>query len=267
VDTKFYFRVIGDEPEPAALLRMTIDHDNGTLVEEAWSADNLSWGQAAPVLLNAVLDGDPTLDEVTGDEAARWFPDAVADQTDPTSEAVASLAASLGREMFGGPGSGPRPGYKRDGSSAVVHDSTDRMLDALRVAEGGFTIHSETGEQPTTGYAVAVRGHSSITPVDEFFSGEPGNEVGLQVLKDYVRREKAVLSEPGMHVGGWHDSENGEIVLDPSKVIMDLDEARAFSAAGNQQGFVDLAAIHRGDMDNAFIATGGTGDRETGGKM
>ena len=38
---------------------------------------------------------------------------------DPTSMAVAGLAASLGREMFGGPGSGPRPGYKRGGQRKI----------------------------------------------------------------------------------------------------------------------------------------------------
>ena len=88
--------------------------------ETAWASypGNPTSGMAAEETAEAVL----YLDAPPNDDWPKRTPDSLADiaaniereASDPTSMAVAGLAASLGREMFGGPGSGPRPGYKRE---------------------------------------------------------------------------------------------------------------------------------------------------------
>lgn len=66
-------------------------------------------------------------------------------------------------------------------------------------------------------------------------------------------------AHPDAMVGGWHDPDTHEIVLDPSHVVDDRDEAIKLGVANNQKAIADLAAIHAGDWDNAIISTGGTG--------
>ena len=131
----------------------------------------------------------------------------------------------------------------------------------MQSPDGGFTIDTTTGGQPITGFAVAIRGHSSITPATEFFSGPPGEEKGRKIMADWLKEKGGVFSDPDVHVGGWHDPKNKEIVLDPVKVIDSRADAITFGRATNQQKITDLAAVSRGDWDNAFIDTGGTGDR------
>lgn len=130
----------------------------------------------------------------------------------------------------------------------------------LMEPDGGFTINQTTGEQPKEGFAVAIRGHSSITKSEEFFSGEPGNEKGRKIIKDWLVEKAELFDDDSMHIGAWHNPKTGEIVLDPARVISDRKEAIRAGVEANQIAIADLAAIARGDWDNAFIDTGGTGD-------
>lgn len=135
----------------------------------------------------------------------------------------------------------------------------DAMIEALRPKEGGFTIDPRNGHTPTTGYAVAYQGHSSITPADDFFSSK---EHANEIVDGWLQKNAAFFDRhPDAHVGGWHDPVNDEIVLDPSRVIGDRKTAIKLGKQQNQQAIADLAAIHKGDWNNAFIDTGGTGDR------
>lgn len=65
------------------------------------------------------------------------------------------------------------------------------LSDQLR-KQGGFTVNVNTGEQPSSGVAVA----------------EPGNEVRMINAKggsiaNYAAERSTLLSQPGMHLGGW----------------------------------------------------------------
>jgi hypothetical protein len=206
----------------------------------------------------------------------RWEDAGVADRklleswgfgaSDEIVEARVKAAVAARRSVFGGQGSGPRPGHRSswyDRPSRADRVSAD-LVSRLMDADAGFTVELVGGSQPTSGFAVAVRGHSSITPAAQFFAGTPGREVGRAILRKYVRDKRELLSEPGMHLGAWHDPKHDEIVLDPSQVFDNREEAVAAGRLRNQQVIADLGAIHEGRWDDAFIDTGGTGDREDG---
>jgi len=172
---------------------------------------------------------------------------------------------------------GDKPGHafhgnqytKRKGAGArskLSVNISNAAWESLMVPDGGFTISTETGEQPITGFAVALRGHSSLTPVKDFFSGPKGKEKGRKILNDWLKENAEVFDDPEAHVGAWHDPDNNEICLDPSIVIADRSKAIKRGIKLNQQKICDLSAVAANDWDNAMINTGGTGDRETGGK-
>jgi ribosomal protein S18 acetylase RimI-like enzyme len=137
-------------------------------------------------------------------------------------------------------------------------DVPGRVVDAAR--RGGATVHPKTANEPTEGFAVALQGHSSITPADEFFSGPKGAERGRKVLREWLRRERAAFGAD-THVGVWLDRKHGEVVLDPVDVFPpdQRDEAIAAGRGRDQQAIYDLGA-------GAEIPTGGTGGREASGR-
>jgi hypothetical protein len=139
------------------------------------------------------------------------------------------------------------------GSSKGSGPSSSQVVAAANA--GGGTFDPKTGEEPTSGFAVAVPGHTSITPDDEFFAGEPGNEAGNQTYRDWVAANADILSQPNMYVGVWHDTANSEVVLDPSEVFDDKDEAIAAGVDRDQQAIYDISA-------GVEIPTGGTGGRQ-----
>jgi hypothetical protein len=140
----------------------------------------------------------------------------------------------------------------------VPGDVAGRVVDAAR--RGGATVHPKTANEPKEGFAVALQGHSSITPADEFFAGPTGDEKGRRVLREWLRRERAAFGAD-THVGVWLDRKHGEVVLDPVDVFPpdQRDEAIAAGRGRDQQAIYDLGA-------GAEIPTGGTGGREASGR-
>jgi hypothetical protein len=132
-------------------------------------------------------------------------------------------------------------------------DVAGRVVDAAR--RGGATIDPATGTEPSEGFAVALEGHSSITPDAEFFSGPPGRERGRAILRAWLREHRAALAE-GTHIGVWHDVAHREVVLDPVDVFPSdaREEAIAAGRERDQQSIYDLKA-------GVEIPTGGTGGR------
>lgn len=124
------------------------------------------------------------------------------------------------------------------------------ILGDLVRAQGGASIDPLTGLQPTTGYMVAVQGHNREVPEDDFF-GAPGEDA----MYDWIEEKRDVLSQPGSHIGLWHDTANREVVLDVSQQVDDLDEAIRLGQERNQQAVWDVA-------NGVEIPTGGTGDRQ-----
>ncbi len=116
-------------------------------------------------------------------------------------------------------------------------------------ARGGASMSPKTLAEPTDGYMVAVQGHNLEVPESDYF-GPKGEETFTQ----WMEANEEALSQPGAHIGLWHDKENGEVVLDVSQRVDTLDEAVALGTERNQQAIWDVAA-------GAEIPTGGTGDR------
>lgn len=158
------------------------------------------------------------------------------------SRAVPHVRTEAGRQKYGQP----------IGTPIVTHPHTPTGQMMRRLAKGGgFTIHPN-GAEPTTGYAVALDHHSSITPAADFFSSE---DHANDIVKDWLRKNAAVFNDQTWHIGGWYDRVHDEIVLDPSQVVPDLATASILAVTRDQQAIRDLA-------NQVDIPTGGTGGRE-----
>lgn len=128
--------------------------------------------------------------------------------------------------------------------------STPSGLMADIKAQGGASIDPLTGLQPTDGYMVAVQGFNEEIPEDEFFG-----EGGADRLVSWIDKNRDQLSQPGGHIGVWHDTANREVVLDVSQRVDTVDEAIKLGGDRNQQAVWDVA-------NGVEIPTGGTGDRQ-----
>lgn len=117
--------------------------------------------------------------------------------------------------------------------------------------DGGFTYDPRYSRYVEHGFAVAVPGNSKIVK-DEDFTGETAVNAILEYLDEHADELDA---NPRLHLGGWHDTEHGEVVLDLSEIFEDQREAMAAGAARNEQAIFDLDSLTE-------IPTGGTGGRE-----
>lgn len=116
-------------------------------------------------------------------------------------------------------------------STPSVEWLAEGLAARLSLPDGGFTIHARTREEPTTGFAVAVRPHlSKVLPVAE---------VTAEVLARYIRRVSAFRD---LSVGGWHDPETGLVHLDLSVVVQGIELAFAIGRDKQQLAIFDLAA-------------------------
>jgi hypothetical protein len=111
-----------------------------------------------------------------------------------------------------------------------------------------------TGATRDSGYAVALEGHSLIMAAEVFFSINPATGLfnGQEAMRTYIREHKEELSEPGMHIGGWYDTESQNIFLDLSQVFDN--EAEAIQA-GRDRDQIAIFDLNKGEE----ISTGGTG--------
>lgn len=115
-------------------------------------------------------------------------------------------------------GPGPHP----SGSPQSVHASgrkghgitRQKALDLIE-SEGGFTVDVSTGEQPTTGYAVAFEEYERVYP--------PGTLTARKVGKYRAEYWDQFANTPGAKWGAWKDKD-GTIYFDISVVGEDLDE-------------------------------------------
>jgi hypothetical protein len=122
------------------------------------------------------------------------------------------------------------------------------IVDSVR-QQGGMSV-TLGGRQPRTGYMVGTRGNNREVAADEFFD----RKKGTKVLGDYIKEHRAQLSKPGAHLGLWHDTANGEVVLDISIKVASRGDAVKLGRQWNQQAIWDVANFEE-------INTGGTGDR------
>lgn len=115
--------------------------------------------------------------------------------------------------VFGGKvqkhaGPGPHP----SGSPQTVHGAWARGLSANQriedvKEEGGFTREVPSGEEKTTGWAVAVSGHEEHTSI---------SKLTPRWVREYRREHAEALNDPQTSWGGWYDTDSGEVFLDVS---------------------------------------------------
>jgi hypothetical protein len=181
---------------------------------------------------------------------------------DAAKAADERLAALLARfaavEALTAAGAAPTQARAPKGSPGGIGgewiDTPGGLLDIIR-SQGGASLDPTTLTQPTDGYMVAVQGFNKEIPEDEFFGAG-----GEDALHAWMAENQAPLSEPGAHIGVWHDTANGEVVLDVSENVKDLDEAIRLGQDRNQQSIYDI-------VNGVEIDTGGTGDRQASGRL
>lgn len=138
------------------------------------------------------------------------------------------------------------------------HDEKGRFAPGpfagLKDPGGGATVDPATGKHVTEGYAVSLEGHSSVTPVKEFFSGRPPK--GAKILADWIKNAKAtgLLDKPEIKIGLWHDPESQKIFIDASEQVMDRAKAVNLGKKRDQIGIYHLAPNGEG-----YIHIGGSG--------
>lgn len=87
----------------------------------------------------------------------------------------------------------------------------------------GATVDPSTGKMLKKGWAGAVsKDYEDIVPTEEY---------GPKALKRYARRNVGALSQPGHHLGIWHEPGEG-VYLDVSKVHPETYEGGVRSLAG-----------------------------------
>lgn len=134
------------------------------------------------------------------------------------------------------------------------YEMADRM--ATQAKLGGFTVDFRTEEKVETGLSVGeYPERSGDFPMDKITAAD---------VQGWLEKNKELLfTEPDkLRVGGWLDEKVGKVWLDIVRIYDQSERDRAIESGrkSNQKCIADLDAIKRGDWDNAFIDTGGTGE-------
>jgi hypothetical protein len=146
-------------------------------------------------------------------------------------------------------------------NTEALRKNESRIMDMLRstIDNQGGTFGLQTGAVPQAGYSVAVRGATWQMQLDDVIADTPAaRESLIQHIEDNLNK-----FEGADHFGTWvAPNDNGVLTVwaEPVNVIKDRAKAVKIGKGRNQQAVADLDRISQGDMDNAFINTGGTGD-------
>lgn len=106
------------------------------------------------------------------------------------------------------------------------------------IEHGGFTFDPKKSQLRRKGFAV-----STVKDAEAVVSAEEFKKSGEEIVKNYVKQHSEILSQPKMHLGGWHDKQSGKVFLDASKVVGSADEAANLGRKHDQIGFFDLATF------------------------
>jgi hypothetical protein len=127
-------------------------------------------------------------------------------------------------------------------------DGATSGMFARAIKDGGFTIASD-GSEPSSGYSVGGYGPSLTIP------DTLGPADGDKAIAAWQQDNADLLAQDGMHTGGWHDTADGTVVMDATRVYSadQRDAAIADGQTRNQIAIFDIGA-------NEEISTGGTGE-------
>ena len=125
------------------------------------------------------------------------------------------------------------------------------------ITNGGATV-SFTGDVPASGFSVAVRGATHTFSVDD---ARNNPKAWIDSVAAHFEKNLEKFGQAD-HFGTWVEDIDGvpHIWAEPTNVIVDKAKAARLGLERNQKSVADLAAIKRGDWDNATINTQGTGD-------
>jgi len=158
-------------------------------------------------------------------------------------------------------------------NSEKVKDFRRGVLERIK-DQGGITISPLSGNQPTSGWAIARQGQGIRIALDEFFDGEDPKPEALALLHLYIgdSLKNKRFAEPqddrsiGTFFGGWIDADddgNKWLYLDVvdvfDKTQVDSDEAMKIGLNRDQIAITDLDELELGNMNAAFPQSGGTG--------
>lgn len=121
-----------------------------------------------------------------------------------------------------------------------------------QIKEGGTTFNLVKGKNLAGEKAFAVSVFPNRGQVIK------GGDIKISDLRNFVEQNKDVLADERFALGGWMDE--GDAYLDISTTVKTKEAAEQLGKEFNQIAVTDLEAIGRGDFDNAFINTGGTGE-------
>lgn len=133
---------------------------------------------------------------------------------------------------------GPSTGAIPAASPAVTHrllaDSA-AVIDKV-AATGGLTV-SPTGTEPTTGFCINEVGDCPKIPEADFFNHNTGHQALDAFLTDHA---DWFTGDNAKHVGIWHDTTNGVVVLDRVDVIATRDDAIRIGHERHQRSIWDV---------------------------
>jgi hypothetical protein len=148
----------------------------------------------------------------------------------------------------------------------AIKNQQQLLSDESRVAKliedtiknGGATV-SFTGDVPTSGFSVAIRGATHTFSVED---ARNNPQAWIDSMAEHFEKNLEKFGTAD-HFGTWVQDIDGvpHIWADPTNVIVDKAKAAKLGLERNQVEVADLAAIQKGDWDNAMINTKGTGDK------
>jgi len=145
---------------------------------------------------------------------------------------------SRGRWTSGG-GSGPAGNRGKPGGqfqeTGTIPRSRAEMLRQLAKKQGGYTYHPTDDSIPTDGLVL------SIYPDNE--QTLKMSELTPHVIREYIRKNRPLLNDPGNYAGAWYDSEHNLVFLDISKIVKTHEEALALSIKYKQEAYWDLGKM------------------------
>lgn len=118
------------------------------------------------------------------------------------------------------------------------------------MAQGGISYHVKTGKEPKSGYMCAT-----YTDRSTWLKGDDVKdpEKRTAAIKDFMKKNEDVLSDPDNYLGTWFDTSTGSISLDISRNFSNKAEAVKFASEHNEKAIWDVKNMTE-------IPTGGTGN-------
>lgn len=142
------------------------------------------------------------------------------------------------------------PWHGKDGRFTSGPGGAAGGVASRTMTQGGISYHVKSGKEPKDGYMCAV-----YTDRSTWLKGDDVTdpEKRTKAVKDFMEKNKDVLSDPDNYLGTWYDNSSGSISLDISRNFSDRNEAIKYASEHNEKAIWDVKNMSE-------IPTGGTGN-------